>query len=356
MTELSSIAPEAALDLYLEQRKGELSDETLRSHRSRLSWFIEWCEDEAEIYDMTEVTGRDLHSYRVWRREEGDLEPISLKTQLSTLRVFLDFCESIDAVPDDLKQKVLLPEVSRDGEKSDSTLEYERADRILDYLEKYEYASREHVCISLLWRTGMRQGSLRALDLRDYDRKARALEVRHRPETDTPLKNQERGERDVALDTSLTQLLDDYISGRRKDLTDEHGRAPLLTTSQGRPANATIRQTVYKYTRPCFIGEGCPHGREIEECEAIAYDVASKCPSSRSPHRIRTGAVTWMLNAGIPPEVVAQRVNASVQTIRDHYDWATESQRWSRYHDQMDSRREHLQKLDFDDELDFTTQ
>nr|WP_321167097.1 hypothetical protein [Halorubrum sp. ASP121] len=49
-------------------------------------------------------------------------------------------------------------------------------------------------------------------------------------------------------------------------------------------------------------------------------------------------------------------MNASVQTIRDHYDWATENQRWSRYHDQMDSRREHLQKLNLDGEIDFNTQ
>jgi len=30
------------------------------------------------------------------------------------------------------------------------------------------------------------------------------------------------------------------------------------------------------------------------------------------------------LNIGIPPEVVAERVNASVKTIADHYDWASE--------------------------------
>ncbi|MDB9264438.1 hypothetical protein PN424_17595, partial [Halorubrum ezzemoulense] len=46
------------------------------------------------------------------------------------------------------------------------------------------------------------------------------------------------------------------------------------------------------------------HNTQVVDCEYTEFKHASKCPSSRSPHRIRTGAVTWMLNAGIPPEVV----------------------------------------------------
>ncbi|QLG27721.1 hypothetical protein HUG10_09220 [Halorarum halophilum] len=77
---------------------------------------------------------------------------------------------------------------------------------------------------------------------------------------------------------------------------------------------------------------------------------ASKCPSSRSPHKIRSGSITWQLNCGVPPEIVAERVNASVSTIKSHYDFATAEERWRRYHDQMESRREHLDQFDFTDD------
>jgi len=52
------------------------------------------------------------------------------------------------------------------------------------------------------------------------------------------------------------------------------------------------------------------------------------------------------LNIGIPPEVVAERVNASVKTIADHYDWASEKQRWWRYRDRMENRSEYVERLD----------
>lgn len=334
--DLDPIAPEAALDLYLEQRRGELSDATHRSHSSRLEWFVQWCQTE-DITNLNPITGRDLHAYRVWRREQNDIKPVTLKTQLSTLRVFLDFCESIDAVPDDLKQKVLLPEVTRAAEKSDSTLEYERAKRILDHLHKYEYASRDHLIFSLLWRTGMRQGSLRALDLGDYDREDLALEVRHRPETGTPLKNQERGERDVALDTSLQQLLDNYIDGRRPNKTDDTGRAPLLATDQGRPHRSTIRSALYRYTRPCFIGLDCPHDRNEADCEATRAEYASRCPSARSPHDVRSGAITAHLLEDVPVEIVSERMDVSQKTLDKHYDRRSKREK-------MEQRREFLRR------------
>jgi hypothetical protein len=52
------------------------------------------------------------------------------------------------------------------------------------------------------------------------------------------------------------------------------------------------------------------------------------------------------LNIGIPPEVVAERVNATVSTIEDHYDWASDEERWRRYRDRLGQRREYVDRLD----------
>jgi hypothetical protein len=99
---------------------------------------------------------------------------------------------------------------------------------------------------------------------------------------------------------------------------------------------------MYLATVPCLHSE-CPHGNDPETCEFLEYSKASQCPSSRSPHQVRTGAITWMRNRGVPVDVVAARANASVSMIEKHYDKPD-------YIEEMEKRRRpFLDKLDFDD-------
>jgi hypothetical protein len=41
---------------------------------------------------------------------------------------------------------------------------------------------------------------------------------------------------------------------------------------------------------------------------------------------IRTGSITWQLNQGYPIEKVAERVNASIPVIKQHYDQANSAE------------------------------
>lgn len=86
--DLEPIEPDHAVELYLEDRRDELADLTYSSHRSRLSYFVQWC-DEQGIDNLNELTGRLLYEYRVWRRRDGNLSKPSLKSQMDTLRVFI---------------------------------------------------------------------------------------------------------------------------------------------------------------------------------------------------------------------------------------------------------------------------
>lgn len=76
----------------------------------------------------------------------------------------------------------------------------------------------------------MRLGALRAIDLRDLRPDDDAVALVHRPETDTLLKNGLEGERWVWLSEPLFELVEEYIDVHRDDVTDDHGREPLLTT------------------------------------------------------------------------------------------------------------------------------
>lgn len=331
---LEPITPSEALDLYLQHRETEVSQATIYSHKSRLGHFVQWCEQN-EITNLNELSGRQLHEYRLWRRRDGDLAPASEKTQMDTLRVFIRWLEAIDGVHQDLSTKVQSPSLNPNDNVRDVMLDQEQANLLLGYLEKYEYASLNHVVMALLWHTMMRIGGAQSLDLDDYDRHDQYLEVHHRPETDTPIKNQEQGERLVALSGPMCSLLDDWIADQRPQTEDEHGRDPLLTTTHGRISKTSIRNRCYRLTRPCTYTDECPHDRDIADCEALESDQAPLCPSSVSPHAIRRGSITRSLQEDTPTQVVSDRANVSPSVIEKHYDRRTEREK-------MEKRREFI--------------
>jgi site-specific recombinase XerD len=339
--DLESIEPERALDLYLEDKRRECQQATVDSHRSRLGFFVEWCEEQG-VNNLNDLGAPDLHEYRVWRRQ--DLNAVSEKTQMDTLRVFLEWCETIDAVPSGLSSKVRSPDLSDDERSRETVLRIDRGRGILSHLEKYEYASAEHVLWLILTETGMRMGGARAFDVKDYRRNAEQphLNVVHRPEMDTPIKNGKNGERRIGLDAAACEVIDDYLERKRPDVTDGYGREPLLATPQGRVAKSTIRKYVYKWSRPCEVTGECPHDRDVEECDAATdIDQASKCPSSVTPHPIRRGYITHLLRSGVPVEVVSDRCNVSPAIIDQHYDVRTEE-------DKMLQRQQILDEVEED--------
>jgi len=212
--ELEPIDPESALELYLADKEPESAYATHRSHRSRLGHFVRWC-DERDITNLNELTGRRLQEYRLWRRNEGDLSKTSVKTQIDTLRVFVRWLGTIDAVDHEFHVKVVSPDVTPNENSRDVKLDSEDAETILEHIETYEYASRPHVSLALFWHTMMRRGAARSLDVDDYDPEEQCLEMRHRPDSDTPIKNGFDGERYIGLSGWLCQLLDDWLRDQR---------------------------------------------------------------------------------------------------------------------------------------------
>lgn len=327
--ELEPLEPERGVELYLRQRQDDAADSTLKAHEYRLSHFIRWCDEEG-IGNLNDLTGRRLFEYRIWRRDDGDLNTTSVRTQLSTLRAFIKFLETIDAVPQNLHEDVALPALKEGEGVRDEMLDGERAKEILSYLSRFEYASRRHLIVQILWKTGMRTGALHSLDISDVDYEKQALKVRHRPDEGTSLKNGNRGERMVAVSEETLQLIEDWIDHNRPDVTDEYGREAIMSTESGRISKGNIRKSVYRVTRPCTVKNECPCGKK-GECP-------SKCPKSRSPHCLRRGSITHHLKKDIPKQVVSDRTNVSPDVLDEHYNEMTQEEK-------MDQRREHLEEI-----------
>lgn len=315
--DLQPLAPEEGVERFLRHREPSVRKSTLQNANTRLNFFLEWCEERG-IDNLNGLTGRDLADYVAWRRQ--DIAAITLQKQLSSVRQALRFWADIEAVPNGLAEKVHAPELPDGAESKDVHLKADRAEAILSYLDRYEFASRRHVIMAVLWRTGMRRGAIRALDLQDLRPDDHAVVVKHRPETGTALKNGESGERWVYLGPQWFSIIEEYTTANRHDKTDDYGREPLITTQNGRPTGDTIYKIVNRATHPCEYRE-CPHDRDPETCEARGHDgVVSKCPSAKSPHALRRGAITNHLNEDVSPEVVSERMDVSLEVLYEHYD------------------------------------
>lgn len=322
---LEPLTPDEAMEMYLNERSHELADATIQSHRYRLKQFVRWC-DDVGIDNLNDFGGRDIHRFRVKRRNEDGLATASMKGQLATLRMFLRFCATVDAVEPGLDEKIILPTTTADDARSE-LLEAARAEKVLDFLSQYRYARLEHALIATMWHTGLRIGAAISLDIRDYDQEDQHLELVHRPEKGTPLKNGVQSERFVALSDSVCGVLNDWLSVNHPGVVDEYDRKPLFATKLDRLSRNRGRTIAYQYTRPCVYADYCPHDHDLDECEALPTAKAHACPSALSPHPIRRGAITYFLQNDVPSEIVSDRMDTSEAVLDRHYDERSEREK-----------------------------
>lgn len=330
---LESIQPEEAVSKFLSYKEPEIRPQTLKEYKRKLDHFIDFCNSQS-VENLNQLDGRVIQGFRRYRRLEStdQREPLSTKTMRDDMYLFRDFVkylEYIESVPSGLSDKIGIPELGWGEGVRDTNISIDRLEMILEHLRQYQYASREHVVWKFHAHTGRRPGGLYAIDLTDLylDSDEPYVELRHRPE-ETELKNGYRGEGEIYLSADAAQIFRDYINQNRIDVTTENDREPFLTSRYGRLSKSTMRTYVYRFSRPCIISGQCPHDQDIESCQAAqSDDVASKCPSSRSPYALRHGYITSKRSEGVPDRFISGRCDVSPDVLEKHYDERTESEK-----------------------------
>ena len=334
---LEPITPAESLNWYLEQKENDATQTTVNSHEYRLNHFIEWC-NQKDIENLNTLSGRDLQRFKLWRQNDGDLNNVSLHTQLGTLRVFLKWAENIDAVTEGLHDKILMPNLGTNENQRDKKIDPETAFEIINHLRKYKYGSDYHVLFELMWHTAARLGGIHSLDVEDYHPTDQYIAFKHRPESGTKLKNGVDGERPVALNDEVCEIMDDYISETRHQV-DAQERRPLITTKNGRMCKSIIRRRIYKITQPCWYNEGCPDDKVDYECDYhVNADKAGGCPFNLNPHAIRRGSLTYHLLRDWSKEDTGERADVSPAILEKHYDRRTDKEK-------LDQRRQNVRRL-----------
>lgn len=333
------LSPADAVERYLRRRQQDSTEESVESYHYRLKQFVEFCEDVG-IERVGDIEPFDLDEY--YEETAARVAKPTLKGMMHTVRGFLRYLSQIDAVDESVPESVQIPKLTPSEESDDTRLETDDALTLLRHFRAEEPGSRRHALLAVLWTTGCRVSGLRALDLRDAHLDEAYLDFRHRPKTDTALKKKVDGERPVAIPEETVAALRAWLRNR-PDVNDGYGRAPLFPSQRGRPTVGTLRGWCYVATIPCAYG-ACPHERDPPSCEWTRYQKASQCPSSRSPHQVRTGSITYQRDLGFPAEVVAERTNASLDTIERHYDKAGARERMEQ------RRRPYVQRFSSDND------
>lgn len=340
MDESDTLGLREGIELLLSNKRIDYTDETLRDYRGRLDRFATWCEHEAGVTTVDGLSGRLFETYKSYLLAEG-YAPTTVKGSMATCKVLADYLVSIDAVDESLPHKINIPSLSQDEETSDVMLAAADAEGLVRYYRnsRTQYATKYHVALEVTWHVGPRLGGLRALDVSDVDPERRALVFKHRPPTG--LKKKTAGERTVGLRQEVVDVIQTWLDDRHPQVRDDEGRMPLFGTQYGRAAASTLQTWLCHSTIPCHH-QACPHDKDPRACTWTRPKESRQCPSSRSPHQIRTGSITWQLNSGLTYEEVAERVNSTPDTLRRYYDKATPDEKFEQ------RRRHTAEKLAFD--------
>lgn len=300
--------------------KDNQKDSTVRAYESISRNFIEWLEGQ-DITQTQDIDGYLVQQWKIKRREEDNVAPATLHNNVKHLRVFIKYLQNSELVDAGLYDRIEVPTISTEQYRSDDIVPKQKMEKLLDYLETYEYASRRHAFVQILWHTACRVSGAVSLDLDDFDPAQGKMTFRNRRHEGTSLKNGIEGQRDVSLNDEIVGVVNDYINGRRHDVTDEYGREPLFTTKNKRMQRQLAYKDFVGLTRPCEYGNTCPHDRAFDDCTAYKMKrKASKCPSSNGLHAVRRGSITYHLKQGWPAEKLSERADVSVSVLYDHYD------------------------------------
>lgn len=325
---LESLSPSAGIAKFRKKKRKEVQESTLEQHSTKLEYLEEYLAEVVGLENLNDLTPRQAEEYEEWREfesldREKPLAGKTLKDDIHLYKGFLGHMVKLRAVSADAYEVVEIPNLETGEGVDKETLDSDRAGDIIDHLNRFRYASREHVVWLLFVKTGRRACDLYALDLGDFDDSGEktTLEFVNRPQQGSRLKKGELHEAEIELSEAVSTVIREYIEHERLDVTDSFDREPLLTTKQGRASKSTMKEYAYKWSRPCEVGKDCPYDKDVESCVATSSPKkASQCEASRSPRKIRSGYITSKANAGAAYESIGHRVGATKSVMKKHYD------------------------------------
>jgi len=269
----------ARFESYLLQEKRR-SPETARAYLGDVTQFLEFLAAKERPLEQL-----DLHALRGFLVVRGEDAATSRARKLSALRTFLAFLQRTGKVEANVASNVQSPKLPKSLPKP--LPEGEAASLMDSPSEKTILGLRDRAILELLYGAGLRVAELCALDLGDFD--ARAKEVRAfgkgSKERIVPVGEQAR----LAMETYLLRRAELLAKKRPKQSPE----AMFLNQRGGRLTARTI-------------------ARHLER-----YATTAALPRHVSPHALRHSYATHLLNAGADLRAIQELLgHASISTTQ----------------------------------------
>jgi site-specific recombinase XerD len=210
------------------------SPHTIAQYERHIRLFSHWCDEVSHSGVLSEISHEDVAEFLVSpqaqsRRGGGRKKATTLNALRTSLRCFFQYLHRAGAIPHDPGRLIRRARCGRPQPKILSDKEVDRLLAILAADESYE-GRRDHVLFHLMLATGIRLGSVVALDVDDVDLDAGVLRLRTF-----------KGDREEMV------YLNDKMSRHMKEFLDGMQPGPLFTTRKGR--RITRRQVQRRFSQ-----------------------------------------------------------------------------------------------------------
>jgi len=84
-----TFTPEEAVNRYIEERKGDLSNSTIYNYKSNLGMFTEWCSYQSHIDHIGDIDQFDIADFKMFKRDDEGVADTTLYNAVMVTRTVL---------------------------------------------------------------------------------------------------------------------------------------------------------------------------------------------------------------------------------------------------------------------------
>jgi len=126
--EHAHIKPTEAATRFLNTRKEEVSQATIRNQTTPVNQFAEYIEDQEK--QLSQLNGLDIQQYY----DQLTVKKVSRRQYMVAIRQFIRYLERLDLTPKGLSEQVYVPSIDKNEWKRDEEIKPKRVQGIVNHL------------------------------------------------------------------------------------------------------------------------------------------------------------------------------------------------------------------------------
>lgn len=230
--------------LQIDIAEGDAAEDTLKSYLSQLKQFLNWCDRHS--YHPASITRQQIKEYRRWTIETKKYKPATIALKLTVVRRFYDAAIERGLLAINPASGIKPPREKKDPAARISYLEKNEVNQLFQALDRDPNSlksKRDRLLIGIMILEGTRTVELYRANIADIVRQGDKIGIRVEGK---------RSIRVVPLTPNLTEDLNDYLQARKASGEKLRAENPLFIAIGNRAGGKRlsrrgIRQIVDRY-------------------------------------------------------------------------------------------------------------